>query len=65
MFSNQSVSGQPASPATEKAGRPVSETVRPAVSSWSKVVGGLTPAVSRAEGLYQTVDLWAALKYRP
>lgn len=65
MFSNQSVSVQPSCPATEKAARPESETVCPAFSMASYVVGGLTPAWSSASGLYQTVDLWAALKYRP
>ncbi len=65
MFSNQSVRVQPSCPATAKAASPESERVCPALSISSYVAGGLTPAWSSASGLYQTVDLWAALKYRP
>ncbi len=65
MFSNRSVSVHPSAPPIEKAGTPEERSVLASARSWSQVLGGVTPAVLKAVGLYQTVDLLAPLKNRP
>src|SRR5262245_34738917 len=65
MFSKRSVIGQPTSTPTEYGVIPAAFTVSRTLLSSSHVLGGLTPASSKVETLYQMVDLLAPLNMTP
>src|SRR5437660_5239567 len=65
MFSNRSVSVQPSEAAMENGGMPEARIVFAAARNCFQVAGGFTPASLNDLTLYQTVDLFEALKKTP
>src|SRR5919198_1461038 len=65
MFSNRSVRVQPSDAAIEYGVTPEARSVFPAARNFGHVFGALTPASLNALTLFQTVDLFDALKKMP
>ena len=65
MFSNRSVRVHPSDPAIEYGAIPDERSVLPVTANFGQVLGAVTPASLNAFTLFQTVDLFDALKNTP